>query len=96
MGQNSCSDIFVVQELEIMSGLQTHDFPSSLRLTKSPKDEQPFAMAESETKPKKRICCACPDTKKLRDECIVEHGESACSKWIEAHRLCLRSEGFNV
>nr|GFB42354.1 cytochrome c oxidase copper chaperone 1 [Tanacetum cinerariifolium] len=38
----------------------------------------------------------CPDTKKLRDECVVEHGESACSKWIEAHRLCLRSEGFNV
>lgn len=49
-----------------------------------------------ETKPKKRICCACPDTKKLRDECIVEHGESACTKWIEAHLLCLRSEGFKV
>ncbi|XP_010500930.1 PREDICTED: cytochrome c oxidase copper chaperone 2-like [Camelina sativa] len=50
----------------------------------------------AETKPKKRICCACPDTKKLRDECIVEHGESACTKWIEAHILCLRSEGFKV
>lgn len=50
----------------------------------------------AESKPKKKICCACPDTKKLRDECIVEHGESACAKWIEAHRLCLRSEGFNV
>ena len=49
-----------------------------------------------ESKPKKKICCACPDTKKLRDECIVEHGEAACSKWIEAHRLCLRAEGFNV
>lgn len=48
------------------------------------------------SKPKKKICCACPDTKKLRDECIVEHGEAACAKWIEAHRLCLRAEGFNV
>ncbi|KAK8949875.1 hypothetical protein KSP40_PGU016814 [Platanthera guangdongensis] len=47
-------------------------------------------------KPKKKICCACPETKRLRDECIVEHEESACTKWIEAHKLCLRSEGFNV
>ena len=47
-------------------------------------------------KPGKKICCACPETKRLRDECIVEHGEEACAKWIEAHRLCLRAEGFNV
>ncbi|XP_010535103.1 PREDICTED: cytochrome c oxidase copper chaperone 2-like [Tarenaya hassleriana] len=53
-------------------------------------------VVEAETKPKKRICCACPETKKVRDECIVEHGESACTKWIEAHRMCLRAEGFNV
>uniref|UniRef100_G3MS04 Cytochrome c oxidase copper chaperone n=1 Tax=Amblyomma maculatum TaxID=34609 RepID=G3MS04_AMBMU len=51
---------------------------------------------EQVTKPKKKICCACPDTKRLRDECIVQHGEDACTKWIEAHKLCLRSEGFNV
>ncbi|KAL5727034.1 hypothetical protein ACHQM5_000270 [Ranunculus cassubicifolius] len=50
----------------------------------------------TETKPKKKICCACPTTKKLRDECIVEHGESACTKWIEAHLECLRAEGFKV
>ncbi|KAI3520115.1 hypothetical protein L1887_09339 [Cichorium endivia] len=86
----------MIQEFVIMSGLQTQDFPSTLRLTKAPKDQGPTLMAGSESKPKKKICCACPDTKKLRDECIVEHGESACSKWIEAHRLCLRSEGFNV
>uniref|UniRef100_A0A0D9VM44 Cytochrome c oxidase copper chaperone n=1 Tax=Leersia perrieri TaxID=77586 RepID=A0A0D9VM44_9ORYZ len=50
----------------------------------------------TDSKPKKKICCACPDTKKLRDECIVEHGESACTKWIEAHKRCLRAEGFKV
>lgn len=49
-----------------------------------------------DTKPKKKICCACPDTKKLRDECIVEHGEAACQKWIQAHLQCLRAEGFKV
>lgn len=46
--------------------------------------------------PKKKICCACPETKKLRDECVVEHGQDACGKWIDAHLQCLRSEGFKV
>ncbi|OVA01960.1 Cytochrome c oxidase copper chaperone [Macleaya cordata] len=50
----------------------------------------------TDSKPKKKICCACPDTKKLRDECVVQHGEAACTKWIEAHKQCLRAEGFNV
>nr|XP_016502184.1 PREDICTED: cytochrome c oxidase copper chaperone 1-like [Nicotiana tabacum] len=55
-----------------------------------------YLKATADKKPKKKICCACAKTKKLRDECIVEHGESACEKWIEAHRICLRAEGFNV
>lgn len=50
----------------------------------------------ADVKPKKKICCACPDTKRLRDECMVQHGEAACTKWIEAHKMCLRAEGFNV
>ena len=54
------------------------------------------AAPAAESKPKKKICCACPDTKRLRDECVVEHGESACTKWIEAHKRGLRAEGFNV
>lgn len=52
--------------------------------------------SEQDQKPKKKICCACPETKKLRDECIVQNGEDACAKWIEAHKQCLRAEGFNV
>ncbi|KAF2605827.1 hypothetical protein F2Q68_00043670, partial [Brassica cretica] len=67
-----------------MSGLQAQERACSL--SQPSKD-----VAAAETKPKKRICCACPDTKKLRDECIVENGESACTKWIEAHRMCLRA-----
>ena len=54
------------------------------------------AAPATDSKPKKKICCACPDTKRLRDDCLVEHGESACTKWIEAHKRCLRAEGFNV
>ena len=50
----------------------------------------------SETKPKCRICCACPETRKARDECIVENGEELCFDKIEAHKACLRAEGFKV
>lgn len=48
--------------------------------------------------PKKKICCACPGTKKLRDECIILHTEDHpyCKALIEAHKECLRLEGFEV
>jgi cytochrome c oxidase assembly protein subunit 17 len=46
----------------------------------------------------KPICCCCPDTKKARDECVVFKGEEDpdCKKLIEAHKMCLRDEGFDV
>jgi len=44
----------------------------------------------------KKICCSCPDTKKPRDQCIVTKGEDNCRDLIEAHKRCLRAEGFNV
>lgn len=49
-------------------------------------------------KPKKKICCACPETKAVRDECVATHGPEHfhCLPLIEAHKKCLRAEGFNV
>ena len=44
----------------------------------------------------KKICCSCPDTKQIRDECVITHGEDNCAKQIEAHKACLRAEGFTV
>ena len=46
----------------------------------------------------KKMCCACPTTKKARDECVVMRGEEsgACDGLIEAHLKCLRAEGFDV
>ena len=44
----------------------------------------------------KKICCSCPETRKPRDECVVNHGEENCQKYIEAHKACLREEGFKV
>nr|GMC74666.1 cytochrome C oxidase copper chaperone 1-like [Ipomoea batatas]GMC76643.1 cytochrome C oxidase copper chaperone 1-like [Ipomoea batatas] len=79
-----------------MGGVQIKSSSCEIALPKSPEDKSPATSMGPDSKPKKKICCACPDTKKLRDECIVEHGESACKKWIEAHRKCLRAEGFNV
>ena len=77
---------------DIMGGLPTEQPASALTLA----GLQQTRGSEPVSKPKKKICCACPDTKKIRDDCIVEHGEAACEKWIEAHRRCLRAEGFNV
>merc|ERR1712205_105216 len=55
-------------------------------------------MGETAEKPKKKICCACPETKGPRDTCIAEKGpdHEDCLKLIEAHKKCLRAEGFNV
>jgi cytochrome c oxidase assembly protein subunit 17 len=44
----------------------------------------------------KKICCACPDTRKPRDLCVVERGEEHCRDAIEAHDACLRRDGFSV
>lgn len=49
-----------------------------------------------ETKPKCKPCCACPETKRVRDECVILNGEENCAKEIEAHRACMREAGFNI
>ncbi|KAJ7552162.1 hypothetical protein O6H91_06G044700 [Diphasiastrum complanatum] len=48
------------------------------------------------SKKKKNICSTCPQIKRLRDECIIEHGLDACKSLIDAHLRCLRAEGFNI
>ena len=78
-----------------MGGLSMQN-TSALALPGLQQNQGSAKTSGAESKPKKKICCAFPETKKLRDECIVEHGEEACAKWIEAHRMCLRAEGFNV
>jgi cytochrome c oxidase assembly protein subunit 17 len=50
----------------------------------------------SEVKPKCKACCACPETKTIRDECVLFNGEENCSKEILAHLACMRAAGFNI
>jgi cytochrome c oxidase assembly protein subunit 17 len=65
---------------------------SSLINTQQPKTQK---LGLTSGKP---ICCCCPDTKLLRDECVVHKGEehADCLALIEAHKQCLRAEGFSV
>ncbi|CAG8441101.1 2430_t:CDS:2 [Funneliformis caledonium] len=52
---------------------------------------------DTTTRPDIRPCCACPETKRNRDQCIFETGdEEKCKDLIEAHKACMRSFGFNV
>ncbi|KAK6946719.1 Cytochrome c oxidase copper chaperone [Dillenia turbinata] len=62
-----------------MDGMLASNSSSTLALAES-QSQQSKNATEQATKPKKKICCACPETKKLRDECIVEHGEAALDK----------------
>lgn len=52
--------------------------------------------ADKSDKPKLKPCCACPETRKARDACIVEKGEENCKELIEAHKRCMREMGFNI
>jgi cytochrome c oxidase assembly protein subunit 17 len=50
---------------------------------------------QAEDKPKElRPCCACPETRKKRDECIFNKGEENCKENIDLHNKCLKDLGF--
>uniref|UniRef100_A0A8D0HLH6 Cytochrome c oxidase copper chaperone n=1 Tax=Sphenodon punctatus TaxID=8508 RepID=A0A8D0HLH6_SPHPU len=55
----------------------------------------PAALEGPEKKPLKP-CCACPETKRARDTCIIEKGEENCGPLIEAHKECMRALGFKI
>jgi len=56
-----------------------------VKVEETPKDKKPL-----------KPCCACPETKKPRDACIIEKGEENCQDLIEAHKKCMRDLGFNI
>lgn len=43
-----------------------------------------------------KICCACPETRAARDECVIRRGmeDPVCRDLIEKHFACLLTEGF--
>ncbi len=45
---------------------------------------------------KLKPCCACPETKRARDDCIMKNGQENCEELIEAHKKCMRDLGFKI
>lgn len=58
--------------------------------------DKPCSGGPQRGKSGKKICCSCPDTRRLRDLCMVEKGQEHCKEFIEAHNACLREEGFKL
>ncbi|RKO96637.1 hypothetical protein CXG81DRAFT_4891, partial [Caulochytrium protostelioides] len=53
----------------------------------------------SGSQPKCKPCCACPETRRRRDDCVFAAGdraEVACKDLIQAHQQCMRDMGFNI
>lgn len=63
---------------------------------KSVDSEQKPKAASSGEPEKPKPCCACPETRLPRDECIVEKGEASCQDLIQAHRECMAKYGFII
>ncbi|GAA5875615.1 hypothetical protein JCM16303_000683 [Sporobolomyces ruberrimus] len=86
--------------------------PPSTKVHLHPTENRPLTGSES-ANPKLnplnpeglKPCCACPETKKLRDDCFLKFGSNAdegndsqdkCRQIVEDHKNCMRSLGFNV
>ncbi|TPP45053.1 TatD related DNase family protein [Leishmania donovani] len=51
---------------------------------------------QSSKTPSCRICCACPQERRARDECTLLRNVDECETEIEAFYACLRREGFSA
>jgi len=60
--------------------------------------------SSSRTSERPKPCCACPDTKRVRDDCFLRYGppdESTesnlkCANLIAAHRACMAQYGYQI
>ena len=48
------------------------------------------------TEEKEKPCCACKETRTIRDQCVLFKGEEHCHEEILKHLNCLRSKGFEI
>jgi cytochrome c oxidase assembly protein subunit 17 len=51
---------------------------------------------KSVEKERPKPCCACPETRKKRDQCIIEKGEEYCHDLIESHKKCMKEFGYII
>lgn len=45
--------------------------------------------------PSCKICCACPNERRLRDECTIFKSLEECQPEVEGFYRCLLQEGFS-
>ncbi|CAB4394581.1 COX17-domain-containing protein [Rhizophagus irregularis] len=70
------------------------NFTSSVSISPTPTT---LTTSTTSTTTNIKPCCACPETKRNRDQCIFETGdEEKCKDLIEAHKACMRNLGFNI
>ncbi|OSX64890.1 hypothetical protein POSPLADRAFT_1135962, partial [Postia placenta MAD-698-R-SB12] len=45
-------------------------------------------------------CCACPETKSVRDDCFLKYDSSEadekCRELVQRHIACMRGYGFKI
>jgi cytochrome c oxidase assembly protein subunit 17 len=65
---------------------------------RAPSSPATLSPPAADVKKKPKPCCACPETKQPRDECILMRGESdvKCKELIQAHRACMRQYGYEI
>ncbi|KRY88373.1 Mediator of RNA polymerase II transcription subunit 6 [Trichinella pseudospiralis] len=93
--------VFQKYRMDMLLNELSEKFPPALSFEESNENAQdgkatsnnkatqaPAETVQSDKKPKP--CCACPETRKARDECIVEKGPDSCKELIEAHRRCMK------
>ncbi|KRY40327.1 Mediator of RNA polymerase II transcription subunit 6 [Trichinella spiralis] len=100
-GDDKRVSVFQKYRMDMLLNELSEKFPPALSLEESNENTQdgkmtsnkkgtqaPAETVQSDKKPKP--CCACPETRKARDECIVEKGPDSCKELIEAHRRCMK------
>ncbi|KAM7380123.1 hypothetical protein PAMP_003438 [Pampus punctatissimus] len=89
--------VWVWSILKVKSPPASVQFSPKMSSTLSAASVEPAAVTDStEQKKPLKPCCACPETKKVRDACIIEKGEEQCTVLIEAHKDCMRQLGFKI
>lgn len=59
------------------------------------RNSTPAPAAEAAKTPSCKICCACPQERRARDECTLLKNMDECEKEIAAFYACLLKEGFS-
>jgi cytochrome c oxidase assembly protein subunit 17 len=52
-------------------------------------------MSDAKKTPTCKICCACPNERRARDECVIFNGFEKCVSQIDKFYACLLTEGFS-